>query len=83
MIKGGKNRRNEEAIATLGRNIKKYRERANLSQQALAILIDSDDSQISRMERFLISANISVVWDIATALEIKPSQLLEESGNGD
>lgn len=83
MIKGGKNRRNEEAIATLGRNIKKYRERANLSQQALAILIDSDDSQISRMERFLISANISVVWDIATALKIKPSQLLEEPGNGD
>lgn len=77
MIKGNKQRRNELAINTLGANIRKYRTERNLTIEELANLIEVDYSQISRMERGIVNANVSILFDIANALKIEPSQLLE------
>jgi transcriptional regulator with XRE-family HTH domain len=78
MTKGISHRRNEKAIATLATNIKKYRTEQNLTIQELANIIDVDYSQIGRMERGVVNPNISIIFDIANALKISPSQLLEK-----
>jgi transcriptional regulator with XRE-family HTH domain len=77
MIKGEKQRRNEKAILTLATNIRKYRQLKNLTIQELANTMDVDYSQISRMERGIVNPNVSIIFDIAEALEIEPSKLLE------
>jgi transcriptional regulator with XRE-family HTH domain len=79
MAKGFQHRRNDTAISTLAGNIRKYRQARNLTIVELADLIEVDYSQISRMERGTVNANISIVFDIAAALNIHPGQLLELS----
>ena len=77
MIKGEKQRRNDRAISTLAGNIRKYRTGKNLTIEELANMIGVDYSQIGRMERGVVNPNISIIFDIAEALEISPGQLLE------
>jgi len=77
VIKGEKHRRNEKAIKTLADNIRKYRQERNLTIEELANLVEVDYSQISRMERGVVNANITIIFDIANALEVEPSKLLE------
>ena len=77
MVKGAPHRRNEQAIVTLARNIKKYRKAKHITIQELANIIDVDYSQIGRMERGVVNANISIVFDIAEALGIEASKFLE------
>lgn len=76
--KGEKQRRNEKAINTLATNLRKYRIEKKLTIEQLANLIGVDYSQIGRMERGIVNANISIIFDIAKALEIEPSKLLEK-----
>ena len=76
MTKGISHRRNEKAISTLAANIKKYRLERNLTIQELANILDVDYSQIGRMERGIVNPNISIIFDIAEALQIEPSVLL-------
>ncbi|MFB9841097.1 helix-turn-helix domain-containing protein [Mucilaginibacter ginsenosidivorans] len=78
MIKGGTNRRNDVAIQTVARNMRKYRLQKNLTMTALANIIGVDYSQISRMERGKVNANISIIFDIAAVLEISPMLLVEQ-----
>ena len=61
----------------VGENIKKFRLERNLSQEALANLSGIDWSTISRLERGVVNTSISVLFALAIALGIKPSQLLE------
>lgn len=77
MIKGNKQKRNEAAILALARNIRRYRLERGLTMEELANLVEVDYSQISRMERCVVNANVSVIFDIAKALGIEPSLLLE------
>jgi transcriptional regulator with XRE-family HTH domain len=77
MIKGGKQKRNEQAIAVLASNIKKYRLQKKLTIEELANMIGVDYSQISRMERGVVNSNISIIFEVAEALEIHPGRLLE------
>jgi transcriptional regulator with XRE-family HTH domain len=77
MTKGISHKRNEMAIMTLANNIKKYRLERKLTIQQLANLIDVDYSQIGRMERGTVNPNISIIFDIANALNIEPHKLLE------
>jgi transcriptional regulator with XRE-family HTH domain len=79
MTKGISHRRNEKAISTLAANIKKYRLERNLTIQELANILDVDYSQISRMERGVVNPNISIIFDIAEALQIEPTNLLIQS----
>ena len=77
MIKGQKHKRNEEAILTLAKNIRKYRQDKNLTIEELANLLEVDYSQISRMERGVVNPSVSIIFDIATVLEIEPGKLLQ------
>ena len=77
MIKGEKHRRNEKAISTLAGNIRRYRREKNLTIEALANTVGVDYSQIGRMERGVVNANVSIIFDIAEALGVSPSRLLE------
>jgi transcriptional regulator with XRE-family HTH domain len=77
MVKAIKHRRNEKAISTLATNIRKYRQERNLTIEELANLVEVDYSQIGRMERGIVNPNISIIFDIANALGVQASQLLE------
>ena len=78
MQNGKKLRRNQQAISTLAKNVRKYRKEKNLTLQELAYKANMDYSQIGRVERGTVNAHISLLWDIADALEVAPSQLLLE-----
>ena len=77
MIKGEKHHRNERAISTLGSNIRKYRVEKGLTIAQLANMIGVDYSQIGRMERGVVNANVSIIFDIADALGVSPGSLLD------
>ena len=69
--------RDLDAINVLAKNVRRYRIEENLSQETLANLAGIEYSQVSRIERGIINTSISVIFALATALKIKPSQLLE------
>jgi transcriptional regulator with XRE-family HTH domain len=77
MIKGEKQRRNERAIAALAANIRKYRLERKMTIAELANAVGVDYSQIGRMERGIVNANVSMVFDVAEALGVPASRLLE------
>ena len=66
------------AIELLATNVRKHRIKANMSQTTLANLVGVTYSQIARIELAEINTSVSMIYLIAKALEIKPSQLLEE-----
>jgi transcriptional regulator with XRE-family HTH domain len=76
-----KHRRNEYAINILAINMRKYRKLKGLTIQQVADKLDVDYSQISRMERGIVNANISLIFDIANLLDIKATNLLEEDND--
>ena len=67
-----------KAIELLGDNVRKYRTKANISQTVLADIVGVTYSQIARIELGEINTSVSMIYLIAKALEINPSQLLEE-----
>jgi len=69
--------RNLEAMQILAANVRRYRLEQNLSQEALANLAGIEYSQVSRLERGILNTSVSVIFAVALALKIKPSQLLE------
>ena len=69
--------RDPKAMRVLADNVKRYRIERELTQEALANIAGIEYSQISRIERGILNTSVSVVFAIADALQIKPSQLLE------
>jgi transcriptional regulator with XRE-family HTH domain len=67
------------AIKTLADNVKMQRIARNLSQEALANLAGIEYSQVSRIERGVINTSVSVIFALAQAMSIQPSQLLDIS----
>jgi len=78
MVKGNKYRRNEAGIAILSRNIRKYRGIAGLTQTDLAGKLDIDYAYVGRIERGVGNPTVSMIFDIAAALNVKPAQLVEK-----
>lgn len=70
--------RDKSAIAILAKNVRKFRIDKDLTIEELANEAGIEYSQISRIERGLINTSVSVIFTIGKALDIKPSQLLEE-----
>ena len=70
--------RDKIAISVLAENVRKYRMEQNVSQEALANMAGIEYSQVSRIERGIINTSVSVIFALAKALNIKPSQLLEK-----
>lgn len=63
----------------VGNNIRKYRLEKNLSQEGLAFESGLHRTYISSLERGKRNATILVLGQIADALKIKPSLLLEKN----
>jgi|GEM_PF-574886 len=81
MNEGSKKRRNENGITVLGNNIRRYRKLKGLTISQLANQMDVDYSQVSRMELGTVNTNISMIFAVAEALEIKASKLLEDDAH--
>jgi len=70
-------RRNEYAITLLAANIRRFRQNKKITIQELAFLLETDYSQVSRMERGLVNFSVSLIFDLAKVLEIHPAELME------
>jgi len=68
--------RDISAIKLLANNIRKQRETKKMTMEQLANRANIEYSQVSRIERGLINTSISVIFAIAHALEVAPSDLL-------
>ena len=66
-----------EAVTVIGENVRKYRKLKKLSQQTLAHIVGVEYSQINRVELGKINTSISLIWQIAKALEVEPYLLLK------
>jgi len=67
----------EEFIINLGVNIRRLRERKNLSQQNLADTCNIPKTSIGRVERGEVSVTIKTIIKIANALEIEPKDVFD------
>lgn len=60
----------------LGKNIKKARKNAGLTQSELAEKVGVHVSYISRIERGVVNSSIEVIESIAKELKVKSSEIL-------
>jgi transcriptional regulator with XRE-family HTH domain len=68
----------------LGRNIRRFRKRARLSQEAVATRIGADRAHVSAMELGKQNITLLTLWHVAEALGVRASDLLDEDfGDGD
>ena len=61
-----------------GANLQFFREKAGLSQAALADRMGVDRAHISAMERGQQNVTIITLWHVAEALDVKPADLLDD-----
>ena len=72
-----------DIIKVFGSNVKAYRQRIGLSQEAFAEKCGMHRTYISAIECFLRSISLENIQKIADALEIEPYQLLLENKEDD
>ena len=63
---------------TFGRNLRRFRKDAGLSQQALAERMGVDRAHVSSMERGLQNVTLLTVWHASQAVGVGPAALLAE-----
>ena len=61
-----------------GANLQYFREKAGLSQAALADRMGVDRAHISAMERGQQNVTIITLWHVAEALDVKPAEPLDD-----
>ena len=66
-----------------GRNLRRYRLAAKLSQEAVAERMGVDRAHISSMERGQQNVTLLTIWEVAQALGRNPTELLDEKGATD
>ena len=64
-------------LKKLGANIKRLRETKNLSLRELSYECDIDNSKISKIEKGQINITFTTILQLAKALEVNPSELLQ------
>ncbi len=72
-----------DIIKVFGSNVKAYRQRIGLSQEAFAEKCGMHRTYISAIECFRRSISLENIQKIADALEIEPYQLLLENKEDD
>lgn len=72
-----------DIIKVFGSNVKAYRQRIGLSQEAFAEKCGMHRTYISAIECFRRSISLENIQKIADALEIEPYQLLLENKEAD
>lgn len=65
--------------STFGNNLRHYRQKTGISQDALAAKMGVDRAHVSAMERGQQNVTIITLWHAALALDVKPAALLEET----
>jgi transcriptional regulator with XRE-family HTH domain len=63
----------------VGRNVRRYRERARVSQEELAHRARLDRTYVSGIERGIRNPTVLVLQNIAAVLKVKPADLLAEA----
>ena len=71
------NIKNQEFISSFGKNLRKLRLKANLSQEDLANDSNIPLSQIGRIERGEINTTISTIHVLSKALNLSPTELFK------
>jgi transcriptional regulator with XRE-family HTH domain len=66
--------------SVFGRNMRRYRKKAGLSQEAVAVRMGVDRAHVSSMERGQQNVTLLTLWHAAHALQVPPAALLDESG---
>lgn len=66
----------EDVRKIVGRNVRRLREEAGLSQEKLALEAELDRTYVSGVERGVRNPTVTVVARIAKALKIEPDRLL-------
>jgi transcriptional regulator with XRE-family HTH domain len=61
-----------------GKNLRKHRLAAGLSQEAVAVLMGVDRAHVSSMERGKQNVTVVTIWRLSEALKIRPADLLNE-----
>lgn len=61
-----------------GRNLRRFRKQAGLSQEALAARMDVDRAHVSSMERGQQNVTLMTIWHAAEALGVRPAMLLQD-----
>ena len=72
-----------DIIKVFGSNVKAYRQRIGLSQEAFAVNCGMHRTYISAIDCFRRSISLENIQKIADALEIEPYQLLLENREND
>lgn len=72
-----KTERHSEYLIKFGANLKSLRLKRNMSQEDLAYEAELSLSQVSRIERGVVSTSLSQIVSIAIALSIKPIDLFK------
>lgn len=65
-----------DLVVILGRNIRRLREEAGLSQEQLAFDAGMKRSYLSDMERGVLNPTVKAVGRLAAALKVSPAELL-------
>ena len=60
-----------------GGNLRRYRQKAGVSQQALSVLMGVDRAHVSSMERGKQNVTLLTLWHAAQAVGVSPAALLE------
>ncbi len=68
---------NKDFVLKVGSNIKKHREKKNLSQFELAVDIGVTPGAIGNLEVAKNDTSLSRIFDIAKALDVEPYELLK------
>lgn len=66
----------EDVRKIVGRNVRRLREEAGLSQEKLALEAELDRTYVSGVERGVRNPTVTVVARIAKALKTEPDRLL-------
>jgi len=65
-----------------GRNFRRFRLGAGLSQEAVAERMGVDRAHVSSMERGQQNVTLLTLWQAAQALACRPAAFLDEGGGG-
>jgi transcriptional regulator with XRE-family HTH domain len=64
----------------VGKNVRFWRERLDISQEELAFRANLHRTYVSGVERGVRNPTVGIVGRLAKALEIEPERLLEKNG---
>lgn len=64
--------------SVFGRNMRRYRKKAGLSQEAVAVRMGVDRAHVSSMERGQQNVTLLTLWHASQALGVTPPDLLTD-----